>query len=399
MSRRHRRVLPGFWCMVLLLLLVGCGDAPHAPPPIAESWLTPGFDPQGWPTFAHDSAHSGAYPAPGAAAPLRGQVGWQRNTGGGIFSSPILADGILYVGSTSGNLSAMDARTGRIFWQHRVGQYLNDTTPVVVGRVLFVAANRSWVQALDRTNGQQLWAANLGEVIQAPPVYAGGLVLINARTTTFALDAHTGSVTWRFHERGQGWPTQMATAVLGQVVYVAQGTSNIVYALSLPTGHQLWSHDAGDRLISSPLVAGQQVVIGTWNGRVEALDATTGALRWSYNVNQALKPGSPQDGIAGTPATAGDALVIGTYSGNVLALGQGDGQLRWAHAIDAPVLDVPVVAGDTLYVSGGQAVYALSTADGSQRWRLALGEIRGGLALGPDRLYAATVQGYVYAVG
>lgn len=397
MTRQYRRVFVCFWC-VLLLVLASCGDAPHSPAPIAADWLTPGFDPQGWPTFGHDSAHSGVYLAQGAA-PLRGQVAWQRNAGGGIFSSPILADGILYVGSTSGNLAAMDARTGRVFWQHRVGQYLNDTTPVIVGRVVFVAANRSWVLALDRTNGQQLWAVNLGEVIQAPPAYADGLVLVNARTTTFALDARTGNVKWRFHERGEGWPTQMAPAVFGSMVYITQGTTNTVYALSLSSGHQMWSHDVGDRLISSPLVAGQQVVVGTWNGHVEALDATTGAPHWGYNVNQALKPGSPQDGIAGSPASAGDLLFIGTYSGNVLALGLRDGQLKWTQVIDAAVLDVPAVAGNTLYISGGQAVYALSTTDGTQRWRLAIGEVRSGLALGPGHLYAATVQGYVYAVG
>jgi outer membrane protein assembly factor BamB len=396
--KRGPALLVYCWCIPVLLLLISCVATSSPPHPIAATWLAAGPDAGGWPMFGHDAAHTGLYPTAGPWPALNGRIAWQRDSGGAIFSAPVLADDILYVGSTSGSLFALDAQTGAIRWQHAIGQFLNDATPVVAGRVVFVGANRTWIEALDATDGQQLWAANLGETIKAPPTYADGLVLVNATTTTYALNARTGAVRWRFHEKGSGWPTQAAPAVWGQIVYIAQGTTPILYALDLLTGRQIWSYNVGDRLISSPLITGRDVVIGTWNGLVEALDATTGALRWRYNVNQARKPGAPEDGIGSSLAAADGLIFVGTYNGSVLAISTTGGRLRWVHTIASPVLNVPAIAGSTLYVGGGAALYALAVVNGALLWHLSLGEIRNGLALGPGRLYAATVQGYIYAV-
>ncbi|HLZ21647.1 MAG TPA: PQQ-binding-like beta-propeller repeat protein [Ktedonobacterales bacterium] len=402
MSATYRRIAHGI-CLVwiAILVLTACGGPTTPPPPrftIDSSWLAPGLDVRGWPTFGHDDAHSGVYPVLRSTPALRGQIAWHYGGVGPIFSSPVLAYGTLFVGSTGGNLLALDATTGAVIWRHNIGQFLDDSTPVVVGRVVFVAANRSWIFALDRTTGQQLWTANLGEVIQAAPIFADGLLLVNSRTTTFALDARGGTIRWHFHENASGWPTQAAPTVQGNTVYCALGTTTVVYALNLQTGAKIWSHDAGVRLISTPLVTGQSVIIGTWNGLVMALDASSGALLWRYDVNSALAQGSPTDGIAGSPAATSDLIFIGTYSGNVLALDATTGHVRWTHGIASPVLGVPVFAGDTLYVSGGQSLYALSASNGTPLWHVPLGDIRADLALGPGHLYAGTVQGDIYAV-
>src|SRR5437660_7552558 len=41
---------------------------------------------------------------------------WSFSTGAGIFSSPVVANGILYFGSDDGNLYALDARSGTKKW-------------------------------------------------------------------------------------------------------------------------------------------------------------------------------------------------------------------------------------------------------------------------------------------
>ena len=401
LSPLYSIVSTGVLVAIVLLAITGCESSTAAKPPqprIDEQWLAPGLDSQGWPTFGHDNTHSGAYPFAATVPSLTGHITWQRAAGGPIFSSPVLAGGDLYVGSTGGSLLAMDSATGRIRWRHPVGQFLDDLTPVVVGRVVFVAANRSQVIALDRTTGQQLWAVDLHDALQAPPTYAEGLLLINTRTITYALDAHNGSTRWRFQEKGSGWPTQTAVTVQGELVYIAQGTTTVVYALALRTGATIWSHDVGDRLISTPLALGQNLVLGTWSGLLVDLDSANGTPRWSYNVNQALAPNSPQDGISGSPAADAGAIFIGTTGGNVIAVDAQSGQRRWAHTISGPVLGTPVVAGATLYISGGQTAYALSTSDGMPHWSLPLGDIRGELALGSGALYAGNVQGTIFAV-
>lgn len=58
---------------------------------------------------------------------------------------------------------------------------------------------------------------------------------------------------------------------------------------------------------------------------------------------------------------------------------------------------MPVATGDTFYVSDGQTLYALTAKHGIPR-RLALGDVCNDLALGLNRLYAGTVQGYICAL-
>jgi len=400
MKKNIYNFLRAAWCglvLVIVIYLSSCGTVqPRTPFSIDASWLAPGFDTNGWPTLGYDAAHSGVFPAMSRA--LSGHVVWHRNVGGPIFSAPVLSDGVVYVGSTSGNLLAFNAQTGTLLWHQPIGQFLNDATPVVVGRVIFVGENRTQVSALDATTGHQLWTIDTHEIIKAAPTYADGLVLINAGTTTFALDAQTGMTRWHFHESGSGWPTTATPTVQGQMVYVAQGTSTVLYALNLLTGRKLWSYNVGDRLISTPIVVGQTLVLGTWMGTIAGLDASSGTLLWTYNVNRLFKHGGSQDGIAGSPASGAGLIFFGTFSGHVLALDARSGQLRWWHSVSAPVLGVPVVAGNTLYISGGQSMFALDMTGGIQRWILALGDVRNDSALGQERLYVGTVEGDLFAI-
>ncbi len=246
--------------------------------------------------------------------------------------------------------------------------------------------------------GNNSGARNLQEVIKAAPTYADGIVLVNSSNSTTALDARTGLVRWRFRENGFGWPTTAAPTVHGQVVYVAQGERTIVYALNLQTGRQIWASNAGDRLISTPLMVGQYIIIGTWKGNIEAVDAASGAQNWHFNVNEALPRGMSIDGIAGSLAANNDTVFVGTFNGNIVAVNSATGVLRWAHLIDAPVLGTPAIEGNTLYVSGGQTLYAMVASTGKPLWHLSLGDVRSDPALGMGRLYVATVQGNIDAV-
>jgi outer membrane protein assembly factor BamB len=66
-------------------------------------------------------------------------------------------------------------------------------------------------------------------------------------------------------------------AVANGVVYVGSVDGN-VYALNASTGAKLWSFNAGDVVASSPAVANGVVYIGSFDNKVYAFDQTGGAL-------------------------------------------------------------------------------------------------------------------------
>ena len=60
--------------------------------------------------FRNNLDHSGVYADSGSG--LYGGVLWRKQTGGAVRSSPTISGGVVFVGSSDGNLYALDANTG-----------------------------------------------------------------------------------------------------------------------------------------------------------------------------------------------------------------------------------------------------------------------------------------------
>ena len=72
-----------------------------------------------------------------------------------------------------------------------------------------------------------------------------------------------------------------------------------------------WSHTTGAMSYSSPAVANGVVYVGSDDGKLYALDAVTGALKWSYFTRRGL--------IQSSPAVANGVVYIGSTDHNVYA--------------------------------------------------------------------------------
>jgi len=57
-----------------------------------------------------------------------------------------------------------------------------------------------------------------------------------------------------------------------------------LYALDARTGQEKWSFKTGSRVVSSPAVAGGMVYVGSGDGRLYALDARTGQEKWRFKT-------------------------------------------------------------------------------------------------------------------
>ncbi|MBJ6760911.1 PQQ-like beta-propeller repeat protein [Myxococcaceae bacterium JPH2] len=98
-------------------------------------------------------------------------------------------------------------------------------------------------------------------------------------------------------------------------------------------------------------------------GAVIRLDRA-GAVRWRVALGRE---------VAARPVLAGDNVIVGTVGGDVVKLALSDGAERWRLTGEPPVLTAPVTdeAGSTVYlVAPDGAVRALSVETGQVRWRL-----------------------------
>ena len=68
-------------------------------------------------TFHADAARTGAFPSSGPVTTP--SVRWTFKAAGPIVTSPAIAGGLVYIGSMSGHLSAIDQQTGKEKWNFK----------------------------------------------------------------------------------------------------------------------------------------------------------------------------------------------------------------------------------------------------------------------------------------
>jgi outer membrane protein assembly factor BamB len=65
-----------------------------------------------------------------------------------VYSSPAVANGVVYVGSWDYNIYALNARTGALLWKYTTGNQVN-SSPAVANGVVYVGSSDYNVYALN----------------------------------------------------------------------------------------------------------------------------------------------------------------------------------------------------------------------------------------------------------
>src|ERR1051326_1758481 len=119
---------------------------------LAISISTPAKDPAA--TFRGDPAHTGVYA--GAGVPKFNPVKWKFQTNGYVFSSPAIAGGVAYVGSTDGKLYAVDLQAGTEKWKFKTGARIT-SSPAVDSEVVYFGSYDGNFYAVDAATGKEKW--------------------------------------------------------------------------------------------------------------------------------------------------------------------------------------------------------------------------------------------------
>ncbi len=144
------------------------------------------------------------------------------------------------------------------------------------------------------------------------------------------------------------------------------------------------------------LVADGRIYFGGDEGRVTALDQSSGEKLWSVETGVELSAG-----VGDTDAL----LLLGSHHGELLALNKKDGQQVWRSMLSSEVLSPPVgLKGEVFARTGDGKVFALDAASGEQLWVISQktpvlslrGESR--LLVDENNVYAGFANGKMLAV-
>jgi len=112
---------------------------------------------------------------------------------------------------------------------------------------------------------------------------------------------------------------------------------DIVYCFDVATGEELWRHSYPCELMAknyeggphaTPTIDGDRVYTFSKRGHLFCLDARSGKVRWSKDLNKDLGFKMPRWGFAGSPLIMGDLLILNAGSSGV-AFKKVSGELAW----------------------------------------------------------------------
>lgn len=278
------------------------------------------------PMFRGGPAHPGVYDS---QPPKRLSLKWTFSTNGTIVSSPAAANGVVYVGSADGSLYAVEAKTGKLRWKFDAHGDVN-SSPAVADDTVYVVSLDGNLYAVDAATGKQRWSfASRGEHRFTAAGNLGALP-----STEMMPDP------WDFYLSS---PT-----VAGDAVYFGSGDRS-VYAVDAKTGALRWSYKTGDVVHSSPAVSGGIVYAGSSDTYFYALNAETGALQWKFKTGDDPKT-HLMAGIPGSAAVANGTVYFGCRDANFYALNARTGTLKWKVPNDGSwVISSPAVADGVVY--------------------------------------------------
>jgi outer membrane protein assembly factor BamB len=363
-----------------------------------DQWSQPGGDP----SKAMGHLALGASPGNAWSLSIDGSTPQAR-----LASSPVIADGKLYVIDASAHVIAVNAGTGAKLWQTGLpsegnGRVLFGGGVSVLGDRVFASTGVGDVAAINAADGAIIWKKRPGGPLRGAPTLANGHVYVMSQDNQiFTLNQSDGEVQWsdsgtlqatgvfgvaapaaaqgtvvagyssgelsayRYENGRTLWGdalsrTSISTAVAsltdidadpvidrGRVFAIGQGGRMASY--ELVSGQRLWEINIAG--IATPWVVGEWVFVVTSDAKLLCVARATGKIRWISQLRRWQKEKKKDKAIRWTgPVLAGGRLIVVSTRGNLVYVDPTSGKVQSEKDMDKSMSLSPVVANNMLYL-------------------------------------------------
>ena len=416
-ARRRQRIMRWTVSLVTALVLAsGVGfwawvSSRPLPPPTSNITVAPASGE--WAMFRRDERHT-AYQEAMTANPV-GKVRWTFVTDAPMYSSPAVADGVVYLLTGDRRVVALEVATGRPLWEAPTTGPQN-SAPAVADGVLYFGLRDGRVRALSTKDGQSLWGFQTGGPIYASPVVWKGVVYVGSADRHFyALDAKTGALRWKF--RAGDWIESSAVIVGDLVAFGSRDRS--IYFLDAYSGAKRLEIKTAGMVTSSPAAWGSIVFFGSDDAALRAVDSRKRNYPGEWVVRRIwtqlyiwyMAPKiSPQTGflwgtlyqgpILSSPAVDGKRVYFGSWDKKIHAVDMETGKKHWEYATKDIVISSPAVAGGRVYVGSRDGhLYALNADTGQLVWQFTTKDwITASPTVAEGMVFIASQDGTLYAL-
>ena len=263
--------------------------------------------------------------------------GWRRPLGIQVELEPLVAgpaydaiNELVLIPSEDGNLYGYDDDTGEEVWDRPFSAEDKIwSTPAVSNGVAFFGSHDGNVYSVNLSSGEENWSFRTGGVVAGKPLLVDGMVVVGSfDKKLYALDADDSSLRWEFEGANWFWAGAVSN---GSLIFAPNMDGNI-YALDME-GNLQWKFDAGDSIVSPPVLVPRGLVVAARNGRLTLLDVSSSGSRSAGQ--RVLSSQTLGDSEVRAPIVAvGDSVYVGSEDGSVRRVEVKGGQVQmwcWHH--------------------------------------------------------------------
>jgi outer membrane protein assembly factor BamB len=349
-----------------------------------------------WPVFRGDALMTGVGDA---KLPDQLEVRWVFKTGEGkksdaIESAPAVVGGVVYVSSLDKHLYAIDLATGKQKWKTKLG-YMK-ASPAVKGGRVYVGDLDGVFYCVSAADGKVVWKfePETGGEIHASANFHGDNIIFGSHNSNLYCLSPDGKQVWATPVDG---PINAATAVVGDRAFATGCSDGILHVIDLKNGKELGSIDLVGQTLSTGAVSGDRIYVAMESNQVVAADLKTMKKLWTFEPPKRAQP------FRSSAAVSQGIVVAGSRDKKVYAIDAATGAEKWSFETADQVDASPVVVGDRVYVgslSEDGNFYVLDLKTGRKVQELELeSPVAGSAAVGPDCILVGTDRGLVYCLG
>ena len=256
---------------------------------------------------------------------------------------------VVYVGTKDGGVQALTDRGDGVFsekWRYPPSRDSEESldgvysTPLLASGLLYVAAENGYLYALDPESGSvsdRGWRRPLGQDQNQLPLVGGPayepvnrLVVVGSEDgNLYGYSAETGEPYWRPFETGDKiWSTPTVGNLDGIPAIYFGSHDGKVYALSAADGSELWSFQTGGVVAGKPLLLDRMIIVGSFDKKLYAIDAFDGSRLWEFEGGNWFWAGAVSNGTT---------IFAPNMDGRIYALDR-SGILQWQFDAGAEIV-------------------------------------------------------------
>ena len=239
---------------------------------------------------------------------------WKQSTGSGTNNqylnlAPIIAKQRVYIADAQGSVITIDVTNGKKLWTHKIevgdsgfwssGENIKITGGPGYGEdTILIGTSEGDVIAIDADIGKELWRSKVSSEILSTPQKQEGIVIIRTLDgKLFGLEGSNGKLIWTY-DRSVPALTLRGTSspIINQGIVICGFDGGRLAAVELTTGRVLWEtaittargRNELERMVdidSDPVIIDGIIYAVTFQGQLAAMALDTGRILWTRDIS------------------------------------------------------------------------------------------------------------------